>query len=137
MPGALELMDDLLPGSEQHRAIASYCPQNATNDLPPGTVAEVIAGGCPGATEEQLAAAYSLANLGVAPAVLWTQDAALLSGGQQQRVAHARGYLKVMAGGAKLLVLDEPTSALDASLSVPFGLIWRGWSNRRAVVCWR
>jgi len=106
------------------RAIVSYCPQSNTNALPPGTVREVILGGCPQG-EAKLMEAHELANLGTVPL---DAHCDCLSGGQQQRVAHARAFLRVLSCGALFIVFDEPTSALDDPLARQF------WASVLALV---
>jgi len=98
----------------EYRIIVAYCPQSATNNLPPGTVEAIIARCVPGGVSPDIVKeAMELANLDeVDPKALCGH----LSGGQQQRVAHARAYARCIHGGvhcAKFLLLDEPTSALD------------------------
>ena len=115
-----------------YRTLVSYCPQSATNDLPPGDVKSIIEGGILGGGPDSAAvvqAAYELANLGQAPEVGLHASGGNLSGGQQQRVSHARAYARCMRhwgdgaamgppqvvdpSHAAFLVFDEPTSALD------------------------
>jgi ATP-binding cassette subfamily B protein/subfamily B ATP-binding cassette protein MsbA len=82
----------------------------------PGTVAENIGYGKPGATAEEIAAAARAANaLGFIeklPEQFQTrigEGAARLSAGERQRINLARAFLK----DAPIILLDEPTSALD------------------------
>ena len=128
-----------------YRTLISYCPQSATNDLPPGEVASIIAGGILGGgtdSAEAVQAAYHLANVGRTPVVDLHAVGARLSGGQQQRVGHARAYARCMRhwgdasrevsamgppvgvdpSHAAFLVFDEPTSALDDALTRQFWL---------------
>jgi ATP-binding cassette subfamily B protein len=81
-----------------------------------GTVAENIAYGIPGATQEQIEEAAKRAYLHdeimEMPAgyqTLLTERGQNLSGGQRQRIALARVFLR----NPPLLILDEATSALD------------------------
>lgn len=83
----------------------------------PGTIAENISYGKPGATTAEIEAAARAANahdfIAAFPDQYKTQvgdGAARLSIGEQQRINLARAFLK----DAPILLLDEPTSALDA-----------------------
>jgi ATP-binding cassette subfamily B protein len=80
------------------------------------TIAENIAYGRPGATEEQIVAAAKAANahdfIAAMPHGYQTQvgeRGMCLSGGERQRVSLARAFLK----DAPILILDEPTSSVD------------------------
>ena len=80
------------------------------------TVAENIAYGLPGATQEQIRQAAVRAqadefirNLPNGYGTVLGERGVNLSGGQRQRLSIARAFLK----NAPILVLDEPTSALD------------------------
>ena len=83
----------------------------------PGTVAENIGYGRPGASAEDIAAAARAANamgfIEKLPEKFQTrigEGAARLSAGERQRINLARALLK----DAPIILLDEPTSALDA-----------------------
>jgi len=82
-----------------------------------GTVADNIAYGRPGASEEEIRAAARAAHVdefvsGLADGydTLVGERGVTLSGGQRQRIAIARAILR----DAPILLLDEATSALDA-----------------------
>jgi ABC-type multidrug transport system fused ATPase/permease subunit len=83
----------------------------------PATVAENIAYGKPGASQEEIQAAARAAHadgfIEKLPEKYQTrtgEGAARLSAGERQRINLARAFLK----DAPILLLDEPTSALDA-----------------------
>jgi len=82
-----------------------------------GTVAQNIAYGKAGATEEEIVAAAKAADahefieaLPEGYDTLVGQKGRLLSGGQRQRIAIARAMVR----DAPVIVLDEPTTGLDA-----------------------
>ena len=103
-----------------------------------GTVAENIAFGKPGATQEEMEAAAKDAGahdfimcLPDGYATHIGQKGRLLSGGQRQRVAIARAMVR----DAPVLVLDEPTTGLDAeSTAKVMGPLRRLMENRATVV---
>lgn len=81
-----------------------------------GTIAQNIAYGKPGATEEEILTAARKANLadflnGLEDGIYTEigERGTRLSGGQKQRISIARIFLK----DPKILILDEATSALD------------------------
>lgn len=100
---------------EDYRESIAIVTQN--HFLVPGTIRDNIALGNPGATDEEIVEAATIAGatdfIQSLPNGYDTQiqeRGKNLSGGQVQRLAIARAYLKK----APVLLLDEPTSALDA-----------------------
>lgn len=83
-----------------------------------GTIAENIAFGRPGASDEEICRAARIANaeefivrLPEGYDTYVAERGSTLSGGQKQRIAIARAILR----DAPILILDEPTSGLDAA----------------------
>ncbi|MEW6523702.1 MAG: ABC transporter ATP-binding protein [Bacillota bacterium] len=99
---------------EELRSMIALVPQEAS--LFPGTVAENIAFGKPGATMPEIVAAAKTANAHHIIAgwecgyeTLVGEGGSQISGGQGQLIAMARAVIK----DAPILLMDEPTSALD------------------------
>ena len=83
-----------------------------------GTIRENITFGCPGASNDEIAAAARIANadefihrLPNGYDTLVAERATTLSGGQKQRIAIARAVLR----DAPIVILNEPTTGLDAA----------------------
>lgn len=94
----------------------AYVPQDVM--LFAGSIAENIAYGKPGASDEEISEAAKQANalefIRQFPEGMNTivgERGMQLSGGQRQRIAIARAFLR----NPRILILDEATSALDAS----------------------
>lgn len=101
------------------------------------TVAENVALGRPGASEQDLEAAARAAGaldfIAALPQGWQTplgEDGLRLSGGQRQRLCIARAFLQ----DAPVLVLDEPTSALDAASEAAVEAGMRALMEERTVL---
>jgi len=106
-----DLNDWSLPSAREHMAFVAQ-----DTYLFPVSIAENIACGKPGATQEEIERAAQMANiheyivsLPEGYRTLVGERGVRLSGGQRQRISLARAILK----DAPVLLLDEPTSALD------------------------
>lgn len=103
-----------------------------------GTVRENISFGCPGASEEAIAAAARIANadefilrLPNGYDTIVSERATTLSGGQKQRIAIARAVLR----DAPIVILDEPTTGLDAaSERLVLDALERAVAGRTAII---
>ncbi len=91
----------------------AYVPQ--TPGLIAGTIADNVRMGHPAATDADLTAALTAAGArDLDPDRQVGDDGEGLSAGERRRVGIARALLRIIHGGAWLLVLDEPTAGLDA-----------------------
>ncbi|MDE7252489.1 MAG: ABC transporter ATP-binding protein/permease [Acetatifactor sp.] len=103
----------------------------------PGTIAQNVAYGKPGAAKEEIIEVCKKANIHdfivQLPQGYETEigeRGARLSGGQAQRLAIARAFLK----DAPILLLDEPTSAVDVETEQGIQEILREISRNRTVI---
>jgi ATP-binding cassette subfamily B protein len=102
------------------------------------SIAENIAYGAPGSSQEAIEAVAKMANahdfiitLPLGYDTLVGERGVKLSGGQRQRVAIARAMLK----NAPILALDEATSALDSESEVLIQqALWKLMEGRTAIV---
>ncbi len=103
----------------------------------PGSIAQNVAYGKPGATKEEIMNACKKANIhdfimqlpqGYDTEV--GERGARLSGGQKQRISIARAFLK----DAPILLLDEPTSAVDVETEQGISEVLKEISKNRTVI---
>ena len=110
------------------RAIA-WVPQNPY--LLPGTVAENVRLGAPGASDGDVAAVLAAVGLADVAADRTVGERGLgLSGGQRRRIGVARALLR----RSPVLLLDEPTAGLDAQAEAVVMAAIRAEAARGAVV---
>jgi ABC-type multidrug transport system fused ATPase/permease subunit len=110
------LVDGAALDPDEWRRHVAYVPERPW--LLPGTVADNVRLGRPGADDHEvevaLERAHALEFVRRLPRGIDTrlgEDAATLSGGERLRLALARAFVK----DAPVVVLDEPTSQLDAA----------------------
>lgn len=109
--GVEEAVDLVELDPEAWRAELAWVPQEP-RPLP-GTVADAVRLGAPGAPEEAVRRAAAAAALDDLPLdTRIAEDGRSVSAGQRRRIALARAFLRADAG-APILLLDEPTSGLD------------------------
>jgi ATP-binding cassette subfamily B protein/subfamily B ATP-binding cassette protein MsbA len=104
----------------------------------PLTIAENIAYGKPGASQDAIIKAAETANadsfikqLPNGYNTILGERGSTLSGGQKQRIAIARAVIK----DASILILDEPTSALDVETeALLLDALKRLMSNRTTII---
>ncbi len=103
----------------------------------PGSIAQNVAYGKPGATLDEIVEACKKANIhdfivqlpqGYETEV--GERGARLSGGQKQRISIARAFLK----DAPILLLDEPTSAVDVETEQGIQEVLKEISRNRTVI---
>ena len=103
----------------------------------PGSIAQNVEYGKPGATREEIMDACKKANIhdfimqlpqGYDTEV--GERGARLSGGQKQRISIARAFLK----DAPILLLDEPTSAVDVETEQGIQEVLKEISRNRTVI---
>ncbi len=103
----------------------------------PGSIAQNVAYGKPGATREEVMDACKKANIhdfimqlpqGYETEV--GERGARLSGGQKQRISIARAFLK----DAPILLLDEPTSAVDVETEQGIQEVLKEIARNRTVI---
>jgi thiol reductant ABC exporter CydD subunit len=96
---------------DRWRDQVAWVPQRSA--LLPGTIADNVRLGTPGAADAEVTGALQQAAAGeLDPHRVLAEDGAGLSAGERQRIALARAILRAERG-AGLLLVDEPTAHLD------------------------
>jgi thiol reductant ABC exporter CydD subunit len=107
----------------------AWVPQ--TPYLAPGSVAENVRLGAPGASDESVAGALAAVGLGdVALDRVLGERGSGLSGGQRRRI----GVARAIARRAPVLLLDEPTAGLDVDAERQVLAAVRAEAERGAIV---